>query len=400
MDRDGAIKTLITKVYDYKNKNVLSKKEIVKIEKYFKDNYQKYNSLASFCASDATIKGLIDKLKSGKSEIEKQILEQKALQRGIISECVFVQTLATILGLNKFYDLETGAVASIPKEVKANLDKVQDKAKTGCAARYVYYKCNDYDNILFQYGNPTAIGDATAILFSNDIIIEIKDMPALLMDKDLEYDENGHLIVTDEIRQDFPNYVAYIEAFNTTTTVFNEFGHNYPILSNADVSDRAKFILSYINSSFMDVLMTAADDKLVVIKKDDLTKPLSDNQLILSTDGSEIRTTGKNKKKVFTPIYMRNTLLSLGVSIDSNDICSVDKNNSNVIGFIQGRGTTDVTRFKLTNCFFVENKGGKLKDCNDHWEFALSDVLQCKSGISVHVGLSKNKADIRKELGY
>lgn len=83
MNRDEAIKTLITKVYDYKNKNVLSKKEIVKIEKYFKDNYQKYNSLASFCASDATIKGLIDKLQSGKSEIEKQILEQKALQRGI-----------------------------------------------------------------------------------------------------------------------------------------------------------------------------------------------------------------------------------------------------------------------------------------------------------------------------
>lgn len=31
MNRDEAIQTLITKVYDYKNKNVLSKKEIVKV---------------------------------------------------------------------------------------------------------------------------------------------------------------------------------------------------------------------------------------------------------------------------------------------------------------------------------------------------------------------------------
>lgn len=46
------------------------------------------------------------------------------------------------------------------------------------------------------------------------------------------------------------------------------------------------------------------------------------------------------------------------------------------------------------------NRDEAIKDCNDHWEFALSDVLQCKSGISVHVGLSKSKADIRKELGY
>lgn len=402
MDRDTAIKTMITKVYDYKKKNVLSKKEIVQIEKYFKYNYQNHNNLESFCNSNALIKKLIDKLKSGKSEIKKQIQEHKALQRGVLTECVIIQTLATILGLNKFYDLETESVSSIPKEIKANLDKVQDKAQSGCAARYVYYRCNDFENILFQYGNPTAIGDATALLYSNDIIIEIKDMPALLMDKDLEYDEEGHLIITDEIRKDFHDYISYIEEFNAKTTVFNELGHNYPILLNADISIKTKFILSYINSSFMDVLITnSSDDKLVVIRRDDLIRPLSDGQLVLSTEGSEIRMTGKNhKRKAFTPAYLKKTLISLGISIDSNDTCFVDKTNTSVIGFIQGRGTTKLTRFKLTNCFFVSNKDSTLKDYTDHWEFALSDVSQCKSGISIHVNLSKSKSEIRREFEY
>ena len=150
----------------------------------------------------------------------------------------------------------------------------------------------------------------------------------------------------------------------------------------------------------MDVLMTSYDDRLIVIKKDDLTKILSDGQMVLSTKGSEIRTTGKNKKKVFTPIYLRNTLISLGVFIDDDDVCSINKKNLNVIGFIQGRGTPDVTRYKITNCFFVENKEHKLIDCNEHWKFNFSDILQCKSGISIHITLSRNKDDIKKELDY
>ena len=78
----------------------------------------------------------------------------------------------------------------------------------------------------------------------------------------------------------------------------------------------------------------------------------------------------------------------------------MDKTNTSVIGFIQGRGTTKLTRFKLTNCFFVSNKDNTLKDYTDHWEFALSDVSQCKSGISIHVNLSKSKSEIRREFEY
>lgn len=395
MNNIEAVNKLMSSVFNDNRKNVLTRREIKKIGNYYKNNYQSHNSIESFCDSSYPIKTLINKLMSGKCEIEKQITQQKALQMGILNECVLIQTLANTLGINNFCDVET--TNSIPSEVLQNIPKVQ--SKNGNTIRYAYYNDNDYDNVIFQCGNPVSIGDATIILEGKKIIIEIKDIAALLQDKDIEYDENGHLLVTEDIENNFSEYVTLIKDFNSRTNIFNEFGHNFPILSMSDTITRQKFISSYIDTSLMDVLMTSHKDKLILIKKNDLIKPLSDGDIILSTKGSEIRTTGKNSKKVFTPNYLRDTLNELGVTINNN-VCYVDKSNLNVIGFVKGRGTTNQTRFKLTNCFFVRNNTDTLIDCNDHWEFSLNNILQSKSGISIHISLNRNKAEIKKEFGY
>lgn len=387
---------LVATVFNDNRKNVLTKKEITSIERYYKKNYLLYNTFESFYDSNSTIKSLISKLKAGKNEIQKQITNQRALQSGILAECVFIQTLADMLNINQFCDLEDDS--TIPNEVSYNLNKVQSKAKAGNTVRYVYYNSNDYNNIIFQCGNPYSVGDATAIINGERVVIEIKDIIALLQDKDLEYDEDGHILITEELEHSFSDYIPFINDFNSRTTMFNEFGHNCPILSNADVTTKQHFLSSYTNSSPTDILMTSYKNKLVAIKSCDLTKTLSDGSLVLSTKGSEIRTTGKNSTKVFTPNYLMNVLSELDVTV-IDDMCYIDKKNTKVKGFVKGRGTTKATRFKINNCFFVRNDGS-LIDCGDYYKFNIKDILQSKGGISIHISLSKNKSELKKELNY
>lgn len=393
-----AINQLIAKVYSSRRRNVLTKSEIVAVETYYKNNYSGRNNITELVSNNEDIYNLIKKMKSGKAEIEHQLAAQKGLQRGIIAECVFAQSLANILGFNKFVDLESTPIANIPREIKKFFDQVQDKAQTGCAARYAYYKAGDFQNVLFQYGNPVAAGDATVFLGGNEIIIEIKDVPALLMDTDLLYDEDGKLIVTEAIRNSFPEYTIPIETFNNSTSIFEHFGHNYSIFEDASQNDIIGFLQRNIGSACRDVLMTSTNDELVVIKVEDLVKKMPDGTLLLSTQGSEIRTTGKNHKKVFTPEYSRRRLTEVGVLIDDNQRCKVSKHNTSIIGFTQGRGRSDRTRLKLTHCFFVKNNPSILTEDADYYYFDFDNVLQSKSGIAIHISLSKSKDQIRDEL--
>lgn len=389
---------LVKKIYQSKKQNILSKKEIVKIEKYYKDNYQTLKDYDDFTNNNPDITVLIDKMKSGKAEIQKQLKEQKGLQRGILAECVFTQTLAGILGLNSFFDLESGTVARIPKEISRNLSKVQEKANTGCSARYAYYKKGIDDKVLFQYGNPMTVGDASLIFCDGEVVIEIKDMPALLGDKDLEYDEQGKLIITEEIKKDYPDYVPIIEEFNKHRSIFNELGHNLPILTEAEIPTIQKFFQDYFDTSLMDVLLSSKNDELIAFTNDQLTRVFANNEMVLSTKGSEIRTTGKNyKTKVFTPDFLNDVLTKIGAIVDkTNNTCKIVENNPHVIGYIKGRGRNDNTRFKINECFFV--KTTNIIKRNGYLTFKLDKIHQSKSGISIHINVDKSKKDLWKLL--
>lgn len=85
---------------------------------------------------DKKIKEIVHKLKSGKDEINKQLKNKKALQPGILAECVFMQTVAKIIGLRNYIDLETTSFADVPIELAPY---IKSKSDTICAARYIYY---------------------------------------------------------------------------------------------------------------------------------------------------------------------------------------------------------------------------------------------------------------------
>ena len=152
MTTNTSIRSYASIINNSEKKNVLTKKQVKTIEKTVKSNLHKCTSTLSLTSSNKSIEPLIKKMKSGKSEIDKQLKQGKALQPGIINECITAQTLASILHLNNFFDFETEPVSKIPKEVKHNMDKIQNSSKTGCSARYAYYQKGNFDTIIFQCG--------------------------------------------------------------------------------------------------------------------------------------------------------------------------------------------------------------------------------------------------------
>ena len=396
MDKANVINDLISKVYAYNGKNVLNKKEIKEIEKFFDNNSTKYSDVQELLKQDSRVYELTKNLKSVKSELNKQLKERKALQSGILFECVCAQTLASILGLNRTEDAENLTLSNMPKEIKKFFYMMQEKAHTACAVRYVYYKKDDYSNILFQYGNPETTGDLTLVLNETPIIIEVKDVPALIQDKDLRYDENGKFIISEDIVNDAPNFIDKIKEFNNVTNVFEMLGHNYPILKSDSPEEKKKFIEEFLNSD-IDILMTSKSNKLVILKKEDLLKNTSDGLPLLDISGSEIRTTGKNSlRHPFTPKYLNKVLSDSNIRIDADNICIVDKHNTKIIGYKKGRLTSKETRFKINQCFFV--KKNCVEEYADCYKFKLTDINQCKSGISIHINIKKSKLQIKKEL--
>lgn len=396
--KEDAIKELISKIYDYNDKLIISKNDIKKVEEYYKNNQEKYSDIQSFTNSNENIKEITDKLKAGKDEINKQLKNKKALQPGILAECVFMQTLAKILKLRNYIDLEGTPFSKVPIELAPY---VKDSSNTICSARYIYYNKNDYETLVIQYGNPKG-SDAAAIIYKNEIIIEIKDMPALLLDKDIIYDENGKIIIPEEIKSENPEYAKFIEKFNIKTNIFDNLGSNYKFIDDRSDKEEIKNLLNkFFDTTNIDLIITATKaDELVAIKPSDICFIFEDGDPLVKTDNSEIRTTGKNfRTSPFTPKYLEKILKEKEVEVnDTTGKCRIYDKNDKILGGKHGRGLSKdkVTRFKINNAFFVKTKD--ITNGEGFKEFHKSKIKQSKLGISIHVEISKVKNEIREAL--
>lgn len=393
MTKQKALEMLINKIYDYTGKLIISKKDIKKIEKYYID-HSECKDIEEF--EDKKIKEIVHKLKSGKDEINKQLKNKKALQPGILAECVFMQTVAKIIGLRNYIDLETTSFADVPIELAPY---IKSKSDTICAARYIYYNKKDYNTLIIQYGNPKA-GDAVIIIDGQEIIVEIKDMPALLMDTDLLYDEQGKIIITKELKLKYPDYIKYIDDFNKRTSIIKNIGKNYKLFTDdSNNLDRLNLLKMYFKNSNIDIILTSiGKNELIAINTKDIDYVFPDNVPLIYTSGSEIRTTGKNSRAtVFTPIYLNKILKEKDIEIRDNNICRIYHSNQKIIGKICGRGKGKTyTRLKINNAFFVRMEN--LKEYDTYDEFSKDKICQSKSGIALHIEIKKNKKEIKEYL--
>lgn len=224
--------------------------------------------------------------------------------------------------------------------------------------------------------------------------IEIKDMPALLMDKDLIYDENGKIIITDEIKNNYPEYVKYIQEFNSKTSMIDKMGSNYKLFDDGDTK-AIGFVKSFLDSSDIDIIMTATNkDELIGLTPKLIDYTFSDNTPLITVTGSEIRTTGKNSlANAFTPQYLNKILNEKDIAIE-NGMCRVKANSKKVIGWIHGRGKDKdtATRFKISNAFFVKSDDIIVED--GYVKFPKEKIRQSKGGISLHISVKHTKKEI------
>ena len=392
--KNDVINAIIKAVYENPKPLKLTSAERKKIEKLYKTHYESCNTFNDFRKKDTFIRDIFDDtgrtksskcVRSVRNYIEGQIASHKALQPGILAECIFVDGLASSLGCNKLYDANYPS-KNIPSWVLAKVNMLHLNADGTSSVRWYYYDDKDQQKLIFQYGNPED-RDASVVIFVNEIILEIKDMPAVYSDKDLYYDEAGKLLVTPEIHNEYPIYEHMIRDFNAKTSVFNELGHNWPL----DPKTCLPMLFGHQRMDF-DLLLTSSNDELVVIKALDLISTVGGKPLI-DVRNSEIRMTGKNSAKVFTPNAMRQIFKNMGIH-EQYGLWVADKNS--IIGPVMGRGMSKVTRIKLTPSFYVKYED--VTETSTHYLFEIDKVRQSKCGIAVHLNITAKADEIYNAL--
>ena len=397
--REEAINLFVKIINTCPKEPALTKNEIKTIEKYYRDNFSLYLTFGDFYHSSEEIKALLDKSDAVKQMIKKQIREERALQPGVLSECVCTQYIASVMGCKTFVDITDGDCQALPIRVRRFFDC---GASGSNIARYVYYKqTKRKTTMIVQYGNPQQC-DAKILFKGHVISIEMKNLPALLLDTDLMYDEDGKLLAPDKIEENLPCMMSLIDDFNAKTNVFAEMGKNYRLFAkNQDMDKRMQILeegFAVIDSDIV-LVWGGPKEEIVAIKYEDMNHICKDGTALLSTDGSEIRMTGKNYRlNVFTPRYLEMVMRENEIELLENGMCRLYKDNDKVFekGNKKGRGKSVCTRFKLSNSFFIRPEHMIYYD--DYVEFPYENIAQNKTGIALHINLKKTKEEIMKEL--
>lgn len=388
LGKDVCIDAIIKSVYEGNRKLPLTTRERKRVESLYKKSYKRCRTLSDLVRNNLFLQDVVNRVPSIRNYLAGQIEAQRALQPGYLSECCFVYSLSRILGCTGFYDVKDPCNMA-PASILKRWNMVRLKYDSHCAARYFYYDKNNPDKMVVQYGNPEN-KDASVILFMHEIVLEIKDVPAVHKTVDLYYDDNGKLILTDMIRSTYPAYEKCINDFNAMTSVYDFIGHNFKIdMSTSNVSS---FTNQYIGFLDFDLLLTSKNDELVVLKVSDLGAEIDGKRVVVTKD-SEIRITGRNGGSVFQPDKLDEVLANIG----AHEHCGrIFVSKKNIIGPVRGRGKSEVTRVKLVPIFWL--KAEDAQDDAEYYSFKKKDVIQARCCISMHIDIAFSAQAIYENL--
>lgn len=385
MNKEEAILFFLKTIYSSDSNLVLTDDEIKKIEKFYKNNHKKDLEYEDYLKKNYNVIGCIEKIRSGNYELEKQYNKGESLQRSILSECNYIETLAKNFKLNKCIDFDRSPLNSISVECRDYLNSGQ---QTYSAARYLFYSTKNPNIFIFQYGNP-AEGDAEIIINNNKIKLEFKKRKAKAGESDLYYDEFGKLILTDDFEEKTPELIKFVNQFNKETNLISEIGHNYR--NKFDEQELIYAALCYFSRNKIDIYVSATkENELVALKPDILNARLKDGRRIISTDGSEIRTTGRNGKKLILDKLFEKIMDEFEADYLSDDIIKIKMNPN--IEIKNSSGSSEPGRIKFKKFFYVKYEKAKIE--NDYIFFQRKDVMQVNPTISVHITLEVSKEDI------
>lgn len=384
-------KEIYKKLYSSKQSLILTPKEIKRISNCFKKNQNKGLSFEEFLKENPRIKRLILKSKAIEAEIRKQLKIGKALQSGTLFECVISETLARIFGLTDFIDLRKTSKDKIPENIK----KIARNSKISIThllkGRYLFFsKIND-DMFLTLYGGSNVDFDSYIVYNGYTFFNEIKEKKAKLREYDLTVNSFGKFLPSKKMKEENPLFLKILKDYNKSICFFDNLGSNYKLDKKGDYNE---IIQNYFRKNLIDFVLTAVDDNLVIINPEDFTKTLKNGKKIVSTKGSEIRGTGKNKGPLSTKENFNKSIEDY-ITKTNDGIYKLNKIDKKGYGYVKGRGTNNYSKYKMNYIYSVSMKK-IIKDDGKYIYFNIKDVKETKPTISIHIEIIATWEELAK----
>ncbi len=302
------------------------------------------------------------------------------IQSAVFSECAYAQTLANMMGLNNF-DICNGIIPPVIK-------RLLQKASLNLEPRYLYYN-DEKTIILIQAGGCNGID---SVLFDLNIgsvyTIEFKEPGAKTSEPDLpKYGEDGNLLVTDEWLTKNPQFSKMLEE-QDGLNFFNVMGNNVHNFSQESIEFS-------VANNYSDTRKQA--DVICTEDKDGFLVMLPSNQVSDWADiEGEIRPSGRNHYRIWTPIALRRFLTQKGAEFEDNKI----KINRCELGDRKERGSDRVSGYKINPLFFiyVENCSS---DGRGNIIFDFNDIRQLNPTIAAKVFFKKLRYnEVKKHFNF
>lgn len=327
-------------------------------------NKKERDSLWDAFISDRSVGSRIDdRVPALKMEIEKAVQSGKNIQSAIFSECVYAQGLANKFGL-------TEITAHIEKEHSFdNIEFFQRTQVTGLTVRYSY-KNRSNSCTLIQAGGNTGV-DSALILPEKEaaIMIEFKEPYAKTSEPDLpKYREDGFLLTNPKFDRQYPQFKDMLnEKIGEDLNLLEHMGQN--VNSFSPLSIAVAVSENYTGQKFADVICTEDKNGFLVM--------LPSNQVGLWAElEGEIRPSGRNAYKVWTPRDLEKTLKNLDAQTDSELV----KVNKNKLVTANARGSKSISRVKISPHYFVRIADVEFK--GDIAQFKLASIRQLNPSIA------------------
>ena len=277
------------------------------------------------------------------------------IQSAVFSECVYAQTFANMMNLNKFINCFE-VKDYIPERVCSLLSSFH------LVPRYVY-STEDKKRMLIQAGGCDGIDSALITVIDLSIYtIEFKEPGAKTSEPDLpKYKEDGILLVTEKWLENNPQFGPMLKE-QVGLNFFEVMGSNINNFTKESIDIAVSG--NYSNKHKYATVICTEDIKgyLVMIPTNQISQ--------WAEIEGEIRPAGRNHYNVWTPNALRRFLLNKGAEISGNFV----KINKNSLGERRERGGhRKLSGYKVTPLFFVY-----IQDCNYDNDFVIFDITKTR----------------------
>ena len=290
-------------------------------------------------------------------EMKKSIKGHSNIQPAVFSECVYAQALADKFDLSVF----NNHIDEHENEFEKEITKMYKELSL--TVRYSYTR-RDKSVSLVQAGGAGGVDCALVGKDNPEIgMIELKEPYARTSEPNLpRYGEDGYLVNSPVFQKKYPQFQSmYEEQLKKRLNVFEHIGNNIHDFSTESLEKAVDE--NYIGHKIAHVICTEDDfGNLVMIPANDVTK--------WATLEGEIRPSGRNHYKVWTPQQLIKSIEDIGGLVSKNK-ATVPADS---LKSARERGGETLSRFKINALFFVRPIDVDFR--KDEAVFELSKVRQ------------------------